>query len=106
MRIIKKGNDITPTVVEEGVKKVEVARNGFITIDGVSTLPPISIESEVHTGFFALKDLAPVFKHMKCWNSHDGSDCLGCPVKYNDTCGIMGIKDAAEKEAAEKGAKE
>jgi hypothetical protein len=85
-----------------GVKKIVIDKNRFITIDGDPFLPPMTIESETHTGFFALKDLEPMFKHMKCWTNHDGEECAACPVKHDGVCGIMGIKDAAEREAIEK----
>jgi hypothetical protein len=87
-----------------GVKKIIIDKNGFITVDGVSNSLPMTIESETHTGFFALEDLEPMFKHMKCWSDHDddGEQCAVCPVKHDGVCGIMGIKDAAEKEMEER----
>jgi hypothetical protein len=85
-----------------GVQKIGIGENGFIIIDGVAASPPMTIESETIVGFLALESLEPMFKHMKCWNSKDGTECPACPVKHDGICGIMGIKDAAEKEAIEK----
>jgi hypothetical protein len=42
-----------------GVKKIAIDKNGFITIDGVSAFPPMTIDAETHTGFFALENLEP-----------------------------------------------
>jgi hypothetical protein len=86
-----------------GVKEIGIAENGFIIIDGVAASPPMTIESETTVGFLALEVLEPMFKHMKCWNSKDSTECPACPVKHDGICGIMGIKDAAVKEAIEKG---
>jgi hypothetical protein len=86
---------------EKGVQKIVIAENGFITIDGVSASPPMTIEVETHVGFFALENLAPMFKHMKCWANNDGEQCAVCPVKHDGVCGMMGIRDAAEKESME-----
>jgi hypothetical protein len=99
LKVTRKGSIYLPV---EGVQKVEIAENGFTTIDGVATSPPMTIEPQTYTGFFALEDLEPMFKHMKCWANNDGEGCSTCPVAFNGTCGIMEIKDAAEKEAIEK----
>jgi hypothetical protein len=88
-----------------GVKKIIIDKNGLITIDGVSDSPPMTIDAETYTGFLALEALEPMFKHMKCWNDNDGSECPNCPVKHDGVCGMMGIRDAAEKEAMEKRAR-
>lgn len=85
-----------------GVQKVIINEDGVVTIDGVAWSLPMTIEAEAHTGFLALESLEPMFKHMKCWANHDGEECAVCPVGHDGVCGIMGIKDAAEKEAAEK----
>jgi hypothetical protein len=86
-----------------GIQRIKISENGFITIDGVPYYPTsMTIEAETHTGFFALECLLPMFKHMKCWSDHDGEQCAVCPVKHDGVCGIMGIKDAAEKETRER----
>jgi hypothetical protein len=86
-----------------GIIKIEILhQNGFITFDNVTITPPITIEAQEYTGFFALEDLMSMFKHMKCWTEHDGSECPACPVKHDGVCGLMGIRDAAEKEMTEK----
>jgi hypothetical protein len=84
-----------------GVKKVEIRENGLIVIDGVSASPPLTIEAQTYTGFFALQNLQPMFEHMKCWKDNNFEECESCPVKSNGTCGIMGIKKAAIEEPAE-----
>ena len=85
-----------------GVKKIAIHGNGFITINDVSTLPPITIEAQTYAGFFALQNLQPMFEHMKCWKDNNFEECESCPVKNNGTCGIMGIKKATIEEASEK----
>jgi hypothetical protein len=86
-----------------GVKRITIDKNRFITVDGDPVSSPVTIKAETHAGFFALEGLEPMFKHMKCWTTRDGEECAVCPVKHDGVCGIMGIKDAAEKEAMEKG---
>jgi hypothetical protein len=88
--------------VLSGVQKININDNGFVTIDGVFASPPMTIETQTYTGFFALEGLKPMFGHMKCWRNRTGEECSICPVKHDGVCGIMGIKDAAEKEAMEK----
>jgi hypothetical protein len=98
LKVIKDGE------IHLGIQRIKINENGFISIGGMPYYPaPMTIEAETHTGFFALENLEPMFKHMKCWVTRDGEECAVCPVKHNGTCGIMGIKDAAEKEAVEKG---
>jgi hypothetical protein len=46
----------------------------------------------------SLENLQPMFEHMKCWKERSGEKCGTCPVHHDGVCGIMGIKDAAEKE--------
>jgi hypothetical protein len=84
------------------VQKVKIDKNGHIIIDGISVSPPMTIEAQAFTGFFALSGLKPLFEHMKCWKENSGEECESCPVKHNGTCGISGIKDAAIKEGIEK----
>jgi hypothetical protein len=87
-----------------GAKNIKIAKDGVVTVDdSAPILPPMTIKSETHTGFFALEDLMPMFEHMKCWKERSGEECGACPVKHDGVCGIMGIKDAAEEEALEKG---
>jgi hypothetical protein len=85
-----------------GVQRVEITENGLILIDGVTASSPVLIEAQTYTGFFSLEDLKPMFKHMKCWKERNGEKCGTCPVHHDGVCGIMGIKDASEKEAIEK----
>ena len=95
-------NVIRNNRVLSGVERIIIRKSGFTTIDGVSASPPMTIESQTHVGFYALKDLEPIFKHMKCWKEDNWEECSICPVKHEGGCGIMEIKDAADKEAREK----
>jgi hypothetical protein len=98
MKVIRDSGDIF-----SDIKKIIITEN-FVSIDNVPYyLTPMTIEAQTHVGFFALEDLKPMFEHMKCWKEKNGEDCEICPVKNDGVCGIMGIKDAAEKEAIEKG---
>jgi hypothetical protein len=87
-----------------GAKRIKIAKDGVVTVDdSAPILPPVTIKSETCAGFFALENLMPMFEHMKCWKERRGEECGTCPVKHDGVCGIMGIKDAAEEEALEKG---
>jgi hypothetical protein len=97
MKVISKDRTVL------NVQKVKMYTSGIITVDGVSASPPLTIETQTHIGFFALENLKPMFEHMKCWRERNGEECGVCPVHHDGVCGIMGIKDAAEKEALEKG---
>jgi hypothetical protein len=96
MNVIRKNGDVL-----SGVQKIKIHETGLITVDGVSVSPPVTIESQTYAGFFALEGLRPMFEHMKCWKDRTGEECPICPVKHDGVCGIMGIKDAAEKEVIE-----
>jgi len=82
------------------VKKIIWNRGPHIIVDGEYYSGPLIIESETIVGFMALEELTKAFDHMKCVKDNNFEDCIRCPVKESESgpCGIMGIKEAAEKE--------
>jgi len=90
-------------VVLTGVKEIVVYREyGRIKFDDCNhaACTPVLIEAETIVGFMALEELLPAFAHMKCVKDNNFEDCGHCHVRMseNGPCGIIGIKEAAEKE--------
>jgi hypothetical protein len=89
--------------VEEHIRSIIIPGSFTAVIDGAAReVQNLTVTSQTITGFMALTDLEPLFRHMKCWND-DGSDCPTCPVRISGqaVCAVSSIKAACFSQASQ-----